>query len=375
MMNKTTLLCCVCAMFIYACSNKKNIEKPSIYKVLKPVVDDTLYTKEYVAQIHALQNVEVRTHIKGFIETIHVDEGQTVKKGQTLFSLGSRGYQQELFKAKAQTKSATADLKLAEIELLNAEKLLQKNVIAKTEYEFAVAKVEVMKAKLEQCQSEEAQASLNLSYAEIKAPFDGVINRIPNKTGSLVEEGTLLTSISNTKEVYAYFNVSEKEYLDFAAEHIEDKIDDKYIKEGASLLLATGEPYRFKGVIETAESEFDPGTGNLAFRAKFYNPDALLKHGGHAKVVIERPVKRAMMIPQKSTFELQDKLYVFVLRKDSTVEQRNIQSDIRLPHLFIVDAGLRKDEIILFEGVQSVKEGDKIIPQLMKTASLTFLNQ
>jgi membrane fusion protein (multidrug efflux system) len=374
-MNKITLFCCALALFTTACSNEKITEKLSYYRVLTPIMHDTLYTKEYVAQIQALQNVEVRTHIKGFIENIYVDEGQSVTKGQTLFSLGSKGYQQELFKAIAKAKIAKADLKLSEIELMNAGRLLEKNVISKTEYDFAAAKVEVMRAKLEEAQSDEVQANLNLSYAQIKAPFDGVINRIPNKKGSLVEEGTLLTSISNTKEVYSYFNVSEREYLDFAAEHIEDKIDDKYIKEEAFLLLANGKSYQYSGVIETAESEFDPGTGNLAFRAKFYNPDGILKHGGHAKVVIERPVKKALMIPQKSTFELQDKLYVFVLGKDSTVEQRNIQSDIRLPHIFIVDEGLRKDEKILFEGGQTVKEGDRITPQLMDTKNFNFLKQ
>jgi membrane fusion protein (multidrug efflux system) len=370
MNNKAFVLCIGAYLLLISCSSKETKEKNESYQVINPIIADTVYTKEYVAEINALQNVEVRARIKGFIETIFVDEGQIVQKGQILFSISNKGYEQDLLKSKATTKSALADLKLAEIELTNAEKLLEKNVIAKTEYEFAVAKVEVFKAKVQEAQSEEAQANLNLSYAEVRAPFNGVINRIPHKTGSLVEEGTLLTSISNSKEVYAYFNVSEKEYLDLAAEHIAENTADRYIKEAASLILANGETYKYQGIIETSESEFDPATGNLAFRARFLNPEGMLKHGGNGKIVIERPLKNVMIIPQKSTFEIQDKLYVYVLKTDSTVELRNIVSNIRLPHLFIVEEGLKKEEQILYEGVQSVGEGDKIIPKRISPRDL-----
>lgn len=362
-MNRNSFVLSIGAAIVLAsCSTTEQNEVKETYKVTTLTVSDTVYTNEYVAEINALQNVEVRSRINGFIEAIYVDEGQNVRKGQTLFLISSKKFQQELLKAQAATKSALADLKLAEIELENTAKLLQKNVIAKTEYEFAAAKVDVMKAKVEEAQSEEAQASLNLSFAEIKAPFDGVINRIPYKTSSLVEEGTLLTSISNSDEVYVYFNVSEREYLDLATERIESNSNNRNNKEDVSLMLANGEVYKHKGVIETTESEFDPGTGNIAFRAKFKNPEGLLKHGGNGKIVIEKPLENALIVPQKSTFEIQDKLYVYVMRNDSTLEQRNIVSNIRLPHLFIVETGLKEGEHIIYEGVQSVKEGDKITP-------------
>lgn len=362
-MKKQALLLSIGATIFFAsCSSTNITETKEKYEVITPFVSDTVYTNEYVAEINALQNVEVRTRIKGFIETIFVDEGQIVHKGQTLFSISSEGYRQELLKSQAISKSALAELKYAEIELENTKKLFDKNIIAKPEHDLAVAKVDALKAKVEEAQANEAQANLKLSFTEIKAPFDGTINRIPNKTGSLVEEGTLLTTISNNKDVYAYFNVSEKEYLDLVTENNDDPNNGKNKKEKVQLMLANGDIYAHKGIIETTESEFDQSTGNIAFRAKFPNPESLLKHGSNGKIVIEKPIKKAVIIPQKSTFEIQDKLYVYVLKQDSTVEQRNIISNIRLPHVFVVESGLKNNEHILYEGVQSVKDGSKITP-------------
>lgn len=365
-MNKQILLLSIgMGISLMSCFEKKQPENLEKLQVIYPLVKDTVYTDEFVASISAKQNVEVRSRIKGYIENIHVDEGQIVHKGQTLFSISSRVYQQELQKVQATVKSARAELKYAEIELENTKKLFDKNIISRAEYDLAAAKIEALKANLEEVQSDESQANLKLSFTEIKAPFDGIINRIPNKKGSLVEEGTLLTTISNADEVYAYFNVSEKEYLDLVIENEEQTTGKNKKREDVSLILANGELYEHKGIIETSESEFDPSTGNIAFRAKFPNIKRLLKHGGNGKIVIKKPLKKALLIPQKSTFEIQDKLYVYVVKSDSTVEQRNIVSNIRLPHLFVVETGLNQEEKIIYEGVQNVKEGDKISLELI----------
>jgi membrane fusion protein (multidrug efflux system) len=363
MKHLSLVLASASTILLASCTETEQTQTKENFKVVKPIIKDTIYTKEYVAQINAIQNVEIRSKLRGFIENIYVDEGQRVRKGQTIFAISNKTYEQSLQKAKAITKSALADLKLAEIELENAKKLLQKNIIAKTEFDFAMAKVETMKAKLEEAESDEAQAKLFLSFTEVKAPFDGTINRLPYKMGSLVEEGTLLTSITNTEFVYTYFNVSESEYLDLMAER-KNTVKKKNTDE-VNLILANGDLYNYTGVIETSESEFDASSGNLAFRAKFRNDEGLLKHGGNGKIVIEKTIKNAMLIPQKSTFEIQDKLYVYVVKKDSSLEQRNIISNIRLPHLFVVERGLNKDEQILFEGASNVKAGDKIVPQII----------
>lgn len=265
-----------------ACKNSQELQTPESFKVFHPLIIDTVYTTEYVAEIHALQNVEVRTRIKGFIEAIHADEGQSVQKGQILFSISNLEYQQELQKAKAAIKSALAELRTGEIELENTLKLLEKNIVSKAELKMVESKVEALKAKVEQAQSDEAQAQLNLSFTEIKAPFDGIINRIPNKTGSLVEEGSLLTTISNNKEVLVYFNLSERDYLEYKSN---DSVENSKIVE---LEMVNNQLYEHKGKIEIIESEFDQSTGNIAFRARFPNPDNLLRHGSTGKLSLQK---------------------------------------------------------------------------------------
>lgn len=367
-MKKNALLLSVGAIMILAsCSTKSEKEQQETYKVTSPLVTDTVITNEYVAEINALQNVEMRSRINGFIETILVDEGQTVRQGQPLFTISSKEYQQELLKAKAALKSAMADLKSTEIELENSQKLLDKNIIGKPEYDLAAAKVESLKAQVEEAESDKAQAEINLSFAEIKAPFDGIINRIPNKTGSLIEEGTLLTSISNNKEVFAYYNVSEKDYMDYATSKGEGKSKE------VSLVLANGTLYNHTGKIETIESEFDRSTGNIAFRAKFPNPEDLLKHGGSGKVLVKTELTNAMLIPQKSTFEIQGNLYVFIVDAENMVKQRQIIPLARLPHLYAIEHLLSANEKIIYEGIQRVKDGDKVQTETVSFSQINTL--
>lgn len=352
---KTSILLSVIALIFFAsCSTNTKKETTQNFQVFNPIIKDTIYHREYIAEINAFQNVEIRSRIHGIIEKIHVDEGRTVKQGQTLFTISNSSFQQELVKAQAMLRSAVTELKAVEIELQNTKRLTDKNIVSKTELEMLKAKIEVMKAKIEEARANEAQAKLNLSFTEIKAPFDGIINRIPNKTGSLVDEETLLTSISNNRDVFAYFNVSEIDYLEYASKKGRDKSDK------ITLILANNEMYDHKGKIETSESEFDKGTGNIAFRARFANPDHLLKHGSSGKIKIDSDLKNAMIIPQKSTFEIQENLYVFVVGSDNVVKMKQITPKLRMENLFVVESGLKLNDHIIYEGIQLVKDGDKI---------------
>lgn len=352
------LFSCTITLIISCFSKSKkeadNIEK---FQVINPVISDTVYTNEYVAEIQSVQNVEIRARVKGFIEKIYVDEGKSVQAGQVLFTLSSKEFKEDLLQANAQLKSALAELKSIEVSTKNTRLLVEKNIVSKSELETAEARKEALEAKIEESKSAISVAELNLSFTQIRAPFGGVLNRIPNKTGSLVEEGTLLTTISDNREVFAYFNVSEKDYLDYITS------SEKGKSKEVSLLLSNGNLYSRKGIIETTESEFNRSTGNLAFRAKFPNPDQILKHGSSGKVLVKNELKSALLIPQKSTFEIQENTYVYVLGNDNTVQMRKIIPSIRLPHLYVVSSGLSLNDQIIYEGIQRVKEGDKIIPQ------------
>jgi membrane fusion protein (multidrug efflux system) len=340
MKQSKLLLLVLTVLSLSACSSKKET-KESIGKftITSPLVTDTSFTKEYVAEIQSLQNVEIRGKVKGFIEKIYVDEGQRVKAGQLLFTIRPKEYEAELLKARAEVKKA-------EVELQNTKSLADKNIVSKSELAMAIAKLEGVKA-------DEALAELYVSYTKITAPYDGVIDRLKLKSGSLIDEGTLLTTISNNKEVYAYFNVSELEYLDY-------KTNPAAKNNNVKLILANNQPHQYAGKIETVEGEFDKNTGSIPFRAKFPNPSYLLKHGETGRVQLNIAVKNAIIIPQKSTFELQDKIYVYVVDKNNVVKSRLIHVGQKLSNIYVVESGLSADDKIVYEGIQSVKENEAI---------------
>ena len=339
-MNKTILFAALLSTVLFtACSSKKEEKlEEGKYTITNPLMMDTSFTKDYVAEIQSLQNIEIRAKVKGFIESINVDEGQHVSAGQLLFTIRPKEYEAELIKAKANVKKA-------ELELQNVKKLAEKNIVSPNELSLAVA-------KLDEAKADEVLAELYVGYTKIKAPFEGTIDRLKFKMGSLIDEGTLLTTLSNNKSVYAYFNVSEAEYLDYKSRAKN--------KNNATLFLANNMPHKYKGQVETIEAEFDKNTGSIAFRAKFPNPELLLKHGETGKVQLSVDLKNVLVIPQKATFEIQDKFYVFVVDANNIVKSRGITIKQKLSNLYVIESGLSVDDKILLEGIQTVKDDDKI---------------
>ncbi|NMH27007.1 efflux RND transporter periplasmic adaptor subunit [Flavobacterium silvaticum] len=340
-MKKIVLSGFLALLCLVSCA-KKEEEKEEVGKftVTNGVVLDTSLTKEYVSQIRSVRNIEIRALERGYLQKIYVDEGQFVKAGQVLFQIMPKMYEAEYQKAQAEAKAA-------EIELSNTTLLANKNVVSKNEQAVA-------KARLDQAKAELAMANFHLTATQIKAPFDGTIDRIPKKLGSLIDEGELLTSLSDNSNMFAYFNVSEPEYINYQ-QNVKGRGDSN-----VKLLLANGQPLKYKGKVEVIESEFDSETGNIAFRAKFPNPDKLLRNGETGKVIMTLPIHGALIIPQKATYEIQDKKYVFVVGNNDKVESREITVSGELPDLYVIESGITQKDRILLEGVQKVKEDEKI---------------
>lgn len=341
MMKRVVAGIALSSLMLLSCNRKKEEkEEVSVYPVTSPLVMDTVIDKEYVAQIQSVKNIEVRAQEKGFLEKIFVDEGQFVHQGQTLFRIMPKLYQAELLKAQAEVAQAT-------IELKNASTLASNNIVSKNERLMA-------KAKLDAANAEAKLAQIHLSFTDIKAPFSGIINRIPLKLGSLIDEGDLLTSLSDNTNMYSYFNVSEPEYLSYQM-HAADRGSSE-----VSLVMANGEVLPEKGQIQTIEGEFDNETGNIAFRAKFPNPNKLLRNGETGKVRMTLPLKNALIIPQKATYEIQDQKYVFVIDKNGVARSKNIKVAYELPDVYVIASGLSTGDKILLEGVQKVKDDQKV---------------
>lgn len=339
-------------------TNAENVAQSTVIPIpVKEVTTTkTSIMQSYVADIQAVQNVEIRNRVAGFLDKIFIDEGQFVRKGQPLFQINDDEYRSEVAKVKANLSSAIAEHQAASLEIERLQLLVNKNIVSAGDLKVAQAKQAALQAKIDEAKSILNNAEKQLSYTIIRAPFDGIVNRIPMKPGSLLAEGTLLTSVSDVSSVYAYFNLSENEYLNYLSESNSGDFSK------VALQLADGSVYEFTGEVETSASEFEKGTGSIAFRAKFKNPKRFLKHGATGKVLINTHVNNAILIPQKAVFEIQDRSFVYVLKSDNSVEMKSFVPEMRTQDQFLVAEGLQAGEKIVCEGVQNIKNGMVIEP-------------
>ena len=307
-------------------------------RVTTPVRQGTELTTEYVAQIRAIQHIEVRALERGYLEGVFVDEGQVVKAGQKMFQLMPRIYQAEVHKEEAEAQRAG-------LEYNNTRALADKSIVSQNE--LALSKVGVQRAE---AQLELARAHRGLT--EIRAPFTGIMGRFSARQGSLLDEGDLLTTMSDNSTIWVYFNVSEAEYLRFKAEKDGGK-------ETVQLRMADGALFSEKGVVETMAADFDNETGTIAFRAAFKNPDGLLRHGETGKIVMTSHLDNALVIPQASTFDILDRKFVYVVDGEGKVGSKAVTVVAELPQIFVVE-GLGDTDQILIEGLRKVHEGSEI---------------
>jgi len=340
------------SMLLLASCGAKNEEKEeaSEYLVSTPIKKDTLVEIKYVSQINSIRHIELRALEQGYLQKIFVDEGQFVTKGQKMFKIMPNVYESELMKYKAEAKSAL-------IEYQNTKLLADKNVVSKNELALA-------KAKLDKANAEVLLAQTHLNFTDVNAPFSGIMDHLNVREGSLLEEGELLTSLSDNSKMWVYFNVPEAEYLNYMTK----KAEGEMLK--VNLELANGAIFNQEGIVETIEGEFNNETGNIAFRATFNNPDKLLRHGETGNIIVKNKYNNAMLIPQKATFEVLDKKFVYVIDKNNQVKSREIKIAAELPYLFIIKEGLSENDKILLEGLRLVKENQKIKFRLEKPESV-----
>lgn len=342
-MNRIFMLIGVCALLSQiSCESEKEEGKEVETKLLvtSPTMKDTTVIRAYVCQIHSIQHIELRALERGYLQQIYVDEGQQVKKGQQMFQIMPMLYKAELQKAQAEAN-------FAEIEYQNTKSLADSNVVSKNELALA-------KAKFDKANAELSLAQVHLGFTEIKAPFNGIMDHFQVRLGSLVDEGDLLTTLSDNSKMWVYFNVPEAEYLDYKSKAKKDSLMK------VNLLMANNSQFEYPGMVETIEADFNNETGNIAFRATFPNPKGLLRHGETGSVQMVVPLKHALIIPQKATFEILEKRYVFVVGKDDVVKQREITVAAEMPDLYAIKGGLAENEKILLEGLRKVRDGDKI---------------
>lgn len=321
---------------------------------------------DYPATIKGQEDIEIRPRVDGFIKTINVDEGSLVRQGQVLFTLDSPQYAQDVKNAQAAIKTASAQVKNAEMNVKKLTPLVDKGIISKYQLEAAQYTLQTQQGALGQARANLANAQTNLSYTVVRSPVNGIVGSIPLRQGSLVNSTSSLTTVANTGSVYVYFSLNEKQLLDFIKDTPGATQADKIRhSEPVSLVLSDKSVYDEKGRIETISGIVNTQTGAANFRAKFANNRGLLRSGSTGSIRIPKTVKNAIVISQKSTYELQGKTFVYLVQSDNTVKQVAIEvSPLPDGQSFVVNSGLKENDKIVSDGIQNLKDGAKIKPQM-----------
>jgi membrane fusion protein (multidrug efflux system) len=309
--------------------------------VTTPEVEEVTITEAFVCQIRSQRHIEVRALEGGYLSAISINEGQTVKKGDLMFQILP-----VVYKAKLDAENAKAEV--AKLKYQYTQALVEKKAVSENE-------ALLQKAELAEAQAKAAQAAAELNFTDVRAPFDGIVDRLLLREGSLVKEGDILTTLADNGVMWVYFNVPEKYYLQYMGNRKQREKEDKI-----ELVLANGEVFPQTGKIGAIEADFNNQNGNIKFRADFPNPDGLLRHGQTGKILISRPLKNALVIPQRATFDLLDKRYVWVVDEDSIAHQTLITVKNELEDIYVVGSGLNATDKIVLEGVRDVEEGAKV---------------
>ena len=368
----------VVAVILVACnssSGKPNmtVQPPQMLPVL--IVQNTPATtfQEYSASLEGSKDIEIRPQVDGYLERIFVDEGAHVKKGQVLFQINNRPYLEQLNNAQASLAAAKANQANAEINVSKLAPLVQNNVISDVQLKTAKTAYDAATANVAQAQAMVSNARINLGYTQIKAPVDGYIGRIPHKTGSLVGTATAapLTVLSEIKEVYAYFSLSEDDFFRFANQFEGKTVEEKVKKmPPVELVLSNDSIFPFKGKVESVSGQFNHNIGAISFRASFKNADGLLRSGNTGKIRIPRAITESVVVPQESTFELQDKVFVFAVGDSNKVASVPIDIAGKSGNYYLVDKGLKAGDKIVYSGLDRLQEGAAITPQNLSLDSL-----
>lgn len=350
------LLSIAMALTLGACGGKEQQQGAAQQALPFPIVkvgskQITGYSS-YPASIEGIVNSDIRAKVSGYIKQVLVDEGEKVHAGQPLFRLETASLSQD-------AEAAKASVNAAQVEVDRLGPLVEKGIVSNVQLETA-------KAKLAQAKSTYNSITANIGYATVKSPIDGYVGAIPYRVGSLISpsDPTPLTTVSDISEVYAYFSMNEKDYLDFIqnaeGETLQDKLDNL---PAVNLQLANGSIYKEKGKIQTVTGQVNQSTGTVSFRAIFENPNLMVTNGNSGKVLIPTTYTDAPVIPQAATFERQGQILVYHVKEDNTVSADVVEINDRIDNLYVVKSGVKVGDVIVSDGVGKLRPNMPIVPQ------------
>jgi len=369
---KTIISLSIITLLLAGCTDKNDgmpVSAPVKLPVLEITYESAATETEFPVAIQGKNDVEIRPQVNGTLDKIYVDEGAYVNQGQPLFKINDNLYRQQLNNATSSLNAAQAALINAQLEVEKLTPLVQNKVVSDYQLKTAKANLSIAKANVEQNRALVESAQINVNYTLIKAPVSGYIGRLPKKQGSLISQNDpeALTKLSDTKEVYAYFSLSENDFINFKTQYSGQTISEKLKKlPPVSLVLSDNSEYSQKGSIDMVDGQFDKTTGAITLRAKFPNADGLLRSGNTGKVKINIQHDNSIVIPQEATIEIQDKLFVFLVDKKNSVSRQPIQISGKSGTNYLVKEGIKTGDRIVLKGFENLPDGATIIPENTK---------
>ena len=332
--------------------------------VITAVIQPITVLEEYVGQTEAVDTVEIRARVSGLLERQGFEDGARVKRGDLLFVID----QQPFIAALAQTKAALAQTQAAHLNskqsLDRIRPLLADKAISQQDLDTAIAREATDAANVDASKAQVKTAQLNLEYASIHAPRDGVISKALIKPGGLVNASTtLLTTLYSVDPIYVNFTVSEQKLLELQRQLKRNPGEEKARLPPFRLKLADGSEYKSSGKLNFVDAAVDAKSGTLQVRVQVPNPERLLRAGQLVRVIFPSLQElNAIRIPQQAVQELQGKRSVFVVDAEGKAAYREIAANTRLGNDWVVEGGLTAGETVIVEGMQKVRPGAPVKP-------------
>ncbi|ACL60207.1 efflux RND transporter periplasmic adaptor subunit [Methylobacterium nodulans] len=338
---------------------------PPAVVVAKPIVKDVVERDDYTGRFNAVEYVEVRARVTGYLEKIHFQDGAVVKKGDLLFTIDRRPYKAALDQAQASLASAQARLNFAQTDLERAQTLSRSGNISEQVTDQRRQASLTAQADVDNATAALRQAQLNYDFTEVRSPITGRISQRNVTEGNIViTDQTMLTTIVSLDPIYFSFTVDERSFLAYQGT-LRIGMGATQKEHTVPILVAlTGEdkPTR-KGVLNFVDNRVDESTGTVLLRATIENPDTFIKPGlfGIVSMPASQPY-RGILIPDEAVAANQDKRIVYVVGDDNTVSTRNVRLGPKIDGYRIVRDGLKGDETIVISGLTRVRSGAKVTP-------------
>jgi membrane fusion protein (multidrug efflux system) len=355
--------------FLWNCSkDTKTVTLPPVkVNIVKAVQSDVPLYEDFVAQVYGMSDVDIRARVEGWVTSVNFKEGSRVKKGDLLYIIDDVQYQTRVDREASDLARAKTELVRAQNELGRVQPLTELNALSKKDLDNATASFEAAQAQVKASEASLQNARIELGYTKVYAPFDGIVGISNFRVGDYVSRAgntSVLTTISSVNDVRVRFQISEREYLRIAQLTPEEL---SATKKNVQLILADGSIYENKGEVNFADREIDPRTGTLTIEASFPNPKGLLRPGLFVKTrVLLSIVPGAVLVPQRSVFQLQNLAQVYVVTDSSTLKSSTVETGPKVGDGWIIKKGLKPGDRVAVVGAASLTPNSKIEPVEIK---------